>query len=53
MALGDGDPAGEMTMGKRVGCQLGRVIDRMIPAPDYWLLPPGHSVYEESKLVEQ
>jgi hypothetical protein len=23
-----------------------------IPGPDYWLLPKGHSMYEESKLIE-
>jgi hypothetical protein len=23
-----------------------------IPGPDYWLLPTGRSMYEESKLIE-
>jgi hypothetical protein len=26
---------------------------KTIPGPDYWLLPSGRSMYEESKLVEQ
>jgi len=31
----------------RVGVEL-----TTIPGPDYWLLPNGHSMYEESKLID-
>ena len=49
---GDGElysPTGLVTLIlARVGVQAGT-----FPGPDYWLLPTGRSMYEESKLIEQ